>query len=199
MGRLACYDIRRHKSSLSLVVPLHLPHVPRDEVYVRIHYDTVESAMSVTVAPLSCVHSEISSRVRRLPKGHLQPFGSRLVEVHFYGRNAQDDTFYCLIPESYFLGVPKLRDGFPSELVKASFRGNARCQSCSVLKNGLGDVSIYSDPDEVGAILNFMERTRGSKDSREPFPLTFEYDWEDIEEAAAECRRCCPFDCEGIL
>ncbi len=197
MGHLACYDIRRHMTSISQKIQQDFAGVPLSELYLSIYYNTEEEAMSISVSPLSSERSAHSSRVRLQTKGQL--FGPRLVEVHFYGRRrgAKDDSFYFILPQNYF-GVPKLHESLVPDRVMARFRCKARYRSRVAGEDKSKDVPISDDPDEVGAILTFMSNREASA-TPELFALTFNHTWKDIEKVSLECRRVWPFYYAGIL
>lgn len=119
------------------------------------------------------------------------------MRVNFYAREAYDDAFDFLFPQNY-IGVPKVRDGCPSEWLTSSLRSNARYRSQYVTEDGLEEVPISSKPDEVDVILSFMEKA-GNHEDNVPFPLILEDTRKKIEEAEAECLRRCPFDGEELL
>ncbi len=193
MGHLACYDLRRHMTSLSKKIQQDYADVPLNELYLSVYYNTTNEVVSISVSPLSEKHSALSSRVRQQTEGQL--ICPRLVEVHFHGKVALDDSFCFILTEDYF-GVPRLRDVMAGEWVMPRFRSKA-CYFVAVDNDD--NVPIPSDPDEVGAILSFIQKGRGPQVKPGFFPLIFNYTWKDIEDASLECRRYWPFNTEGIL
>lgn len=157
MGHLACYDIRRHLSSLRPMVDELYYDDPLDELYLKIDYTAVKSTMSITVSPLFFLPAHLESRVHRLQEGH--PFRCRLVRVRCYAGEGHGETFDFLFPQNYF-NVPKVRNGFPSDWLAVNCRSNARYISHYYTEDGPDDVPITSDPDEVDAMLSFMEKGR---------------------------------------
>ncbi len=195
MGHLACYDLRRHMTSLLQKIQQDFAGVPLNELWVRVHYNITNEIVAILVSPRSEKHSALSSRLCQQAEGQL--LCPRLIEVHFHGQEVLDDSFYLFLPESY-IGVPKLHDAVVSGWEMPKFRSKA-CYSVAEDDSDGDDILIASDPDEVGAILSFIQKTRRSLVKPELFPLTFSYTWKDIEDMSLECRRFWPFDTEEIL
>ncbi|KLO08501.1 hypothetical protein SCHPADRAFT_931766 [Schizopora paradoxa] len=205
MGHLACYDIRRHMKSLSKILQGRYSGVPANELRFCVYYEgATDEPTCISVSPLLSKDSpEFFARVAQETKDQPEDLesGPRLVEVIYYGGTPKRArSFHFVIPQEYFSAVPKLSDQYQeiAQSVKGDFRSKAKYWS-----DPDGDssdvVELSDDVDEVGAILSFMQMTKGKSQDPALFPSTFKYTWKDIEKAASDCRSCWPFDGEGIL
>ncbi|KLO05247.1 hypothetical protein SCHPADRAFT_933715 [Schizopora paradoxa] len=199
-------EAKWHLSLLQEIAEIQFPNNNPDELYLIIYYDSVQWTMSISIAHLSC-HIDAPASVDRIRRfkslaseGNGLQFFSRLVEIHFYGKNTGvPDTFDFLFPQNFY-GLPKIREGITQECLVYSQRSNAVYRSHYHDFSGDREgIPIYSDPDELDAVLSFVEKETIEKDDDRPYPLNLKRILEKIEDAEKEYVLHNPFDGGEIL
>ena len=200
LGHLACYDLRRNMAVLLRIIQEHHSDVPINKLRFSVYYGALGESIAVTITPLAEDNSDFFTRAARSTEG--QDIGPRLVQVLYTGTKTDHGGFlYHMLPTEYFT-VPKLLDQYQD--VAKSMKVDFRSKAVYLYRPGTeesGYIEIYEEEevDEVGAVLRYMQMTKGKSEDDASFPSTFKYTWQDIDKAASECRRYWPLDGEGIL
>ncbi|KLO08503.1 hypothetical protein SCHPADRAFT_931767 [Schizopora paradoxa] len=200
LGRLACYDIRRNMISLSHIIQKNYPGTPLNRLRFFVFYNAPEQAIGIHIAPFPETPSNFFARAAQCAED--DDGGPCLVQILYYGGTPEYTSFfYFMAPQSYF-SAPKLLEQYQDveETMKVDFRSKV-VYWCDPDDPDSGLIEIYKieDADEVGAILSYIRMKKGKSEDLTYFPSTFKYTWKDIENAALACRRCWPFEDEGIF
>ncbi|KLO08502.1 hypothetical protein SCHPADRAFT_1000914 [Schizopora paradoxa] len=193
LGHLACYDIRRNMTALSLIIQENYSDVPLSKLRFSVFYSAPGEAIGMHVAPMP---EGEPSFLSRFAQRRDDDSGPCLVRVLFYGGTPEyASSFHFMAPRTYF-SPPKLLDQYKdaADTMNVGFRSKIIywCDP-GADEASLIDISIAEAVDEVGAIMSYIRSNMGESEDPLYFPSSFKYTWKDIEEAALACRRNWPF------
>lgn len=201
-GRLACYDIRRNRTPLSVIVQKHYPGIPLNRLRFFLYYGGLGAPIGLHIAPFPENPNDFLKRFARYAENDTS--GPCLVQVLYYGRTPEyANFFYFLAPQSFFRG-PKLLDRFKNaaaETMKVDFRSKVAYWLDTKDPDSTSmEIDRFEDADEVGTVLRYIRMEKANSEDPADFPSTFKYTWKDIEDATLKCRRWqgWPFEGEGI-
>ncbi|KLO08499.1 hypothetical protein SCHPADRAFT_931764, partial [Schizopora paradoxa] len=173
---LACYDIRRHLSSLLRICQEHYPGILINELRFCVYYDALVGPVGLSIKTLSEDSPEYLLRVAQQTKDQDLGLGPPLVEVFYFGGESHRvRSFHFLLPREYFT-VPKLLNQYQeiSDSLRVSFRSQARYWFHP--DGGESDFEdLSSDIDEVGAVLSLLKLSKGNMEDPSIFPFNFRY------------------------